>query len=479
MQYPAAAAAVGRLPSTITTAQAAVLTPPHPPSHYSHHPHHQHTAGNVARGRISMTPTFPLPFGYLPTSLHPSPPIGTNLVAPAGLGAQFSCTGAQPAHESSSVRHLQFARSADSLQMHLNTVSRQTSVGSEKNSQRTLTRNRHDSVSDDQTIGSKNERVSAEAKDYHSHSPYSDSGNHRSGTSRKASADIHKVLLEENLRSKSVRRDHDASRFIPGAKHNDRDDCGCVVEDDGFSNAKIPEERAQRVYHRYSRNSVISVSRNASKSLFPTAPPLLKVIDVEEHEDDNDTHRNSETWGKDQDQSRGELYELHVGRKHLQRGSDHLAAVPRLRRNPDVISTPIKRLQPQRETIVYQQDHDHEDKDEDCYRNRDEHDYLYRKGDQRWRVSNSLSSSDEGPDSPQQMFSSGSGQLPYSYSNKLSLREGHYNSSQAAPAAGGRRESVVGTALHKNLHYKNIRSMKSNGLQRHGNHNINLLQSAS
>ena len=414
------------------------LTPTHA------HPHH--TVAGV--GRLSMTPSFPFPL-FPPTALRPQPHIGLNI---AGFNQYTAGPGSQPG----TIRHLQFARDANLAQTYAN--SRRFSEG-ERNPQRT---SRNDSEFEHRRDGSKNDEVSAEVNDHVTRSTASDSGN--SAYSRNTSAE--RQLQQKNSSEEDlyvvVNRGHEEGRH----RATKRKIC---TDRDYDDNLKANDQKKQRKFPRYSRNSVISVSGNEPKTLLTTAPPaLLKVITLEEESDalSNKTCKSNGHSLEEEDPSQQQ--------QRPNTCSNRLSAASPLK-NPEVISTVIKHLQPQREIVYLEK--------EDCRRLASEEFPCRNESEHRWRVSNSLSSGDDegSPDSPQQTFSSKAPSL-YSF-GKQSGRESHCSPSlQSLASRRDTRESLHGLNHHhhhKSLQHKHFRKMKSNLLRHHSNYNHSIVQSTT
>ena len=399
------------------------------------------TATHPGVGRLSMTPTFPLSFGYLPTALRPPTAIGI-----AGFG-HYSAT---PVSQSN-IRHIHFASTESPTTIHTNGRSRRSS-GGERNEQTT-----DESANHHSSTGSKNGGVSAETYSPHTQSPskVTSSASVRdqiSAESRhisESSGNSPCTVLESRSRDSE---EYSRLRAEKRRRSHDHDD-----DDDSYSYSRTSKKRS-KVSDRYNRNGVISVE-NTSKHLLPAAPPLLKMIDVEA---DSDTL--GEKWSKELQQS--------CGRDQQQHHQCTLPPPPALK-NAEVISTVIKHMQPQREIVSSSSGTGvgYTEK-EDCsgleiYKCRG-------GGEQRYRMSNSLSSSDEGPDSPQQRFNS-LGQSTFCY-NKLIGRDSLYlqvaSKNSCAPSAG----VAFG---HRNSQYKTFRKKKSNLLRPNHTHQSIILQSTT
>ena len=359
-----------------------------------------------------MTPTLPF---YLPTAASLCPP-------PLGIAA-FNHYGATipPASRPSNARHAQpAARSAESVPAHPHAQSRRSS-GDERNMQHF-----------DRSTGTKNGKTTAEAYNPPTQPPNNNSGNNNTNSGNASAAATqnsgpHRIMSRYNREGNRLystkQRNH--------VNDQDYEDSGTTMFNKLLSSA---------VYHG---NGSATVSGNTPKTL---APPLLKVIDL----DDRDT--SSEKWIQRVD--RQESCEL----DHRQQQAD-LQTAPLLK-NAEVISTVIKRWQPHRE-IIYVDREECNGLDEFSFRNGEQ-------TQQRSRVTNSesLSSGDdsEAPDSPCQLSCNGLGQSTY-YSNKLSCRDGHYNSTLTS-----KRDSSA-VVNHKILQYnKSLRKKSSSSLLRCSNH---------
>ena len=249
----------------------------------------------------------------------------------------------------------------------------------------------------------------------------------------------------------------DSEGYRLKATKRQRSSDGNVDDDDSYSNSRTTAtEKRPRVIDRYSRNhGIISVEKNPSKKyLLSTAPPLLKMIDS-----DTDYDMTGERWSEDRQQ---------FVRERDRDQYQHLSTLPPppALRNAEVISTVIKHMQPRGEIVsssmVTGLGYGDHEKNLEC-RNGLE-DFRCRGGgggEQRSRMSNSLSSSDEGPDSPlsQQKFN-GSEQSTYSC-NKMLGRDGIYVRKHSSLSDG---------VSYKNSQYKSLRKKKNN-LHRPNNNN--------
>ena len=359
-----------------------------------------HTPASL--GRFSMNPTLPF---CLPTAAALCPP---PLLGVAGFN-HYGATNPSTQSSSSTATSSQFTRNAESLQAHTNVRSGRSS-GDESNMQ-------HTSEFAFNT-GSKNGNPSAEA--------YNTGNNNTS--SREASAE---VSQHSSLHTIMAGYNSEVTRI---QQRNGNDHHGC---DDSCTESKITTNKSgPRVFHRYGRNGVIRVSENSPKHLLTVAPPLLKVVDLE------DSDQSSQKLIETIDQR-----ELH---EHNQQWQASLQAVPALK-NPKVISTVIKHFKPQPKAIYMDI--------EGC--NRFENFRCSRNGEQRSRISNSLSSGDEAPDSPHRKCSV-SEQSMYCC-NKLNGWNCLCYSSQVVTS---KRECLPAVS-HKNLQYRSLRKKKSGGFLRH------------
>lgn len=328
-----------------------------------------------------------------------------------GGAAGFNHYGAtNPSTPSSSTAtSLQLTRNAESMQAHTNVHSGHSS-GDESNVQRTSEFALN--------TGSKNGNPSAEA--------YNTGNNNTS--SREASAEV-----SQHSSLHTIMAGYNSEGTCKIQQRNSDDHRGC---DDSCTDSKITTDKSSpRLFHRYSRNGVIRVSGNSRKRLLPAAPPLLKVVDL------TDSDQSSQKLIERIDQR-----ELHEQNQQQQAG---LQAVPALK-NPKVISTVIKHFKPHPKAMYMDIEGHNRFEDFRCSRN----------GDQRSRISNSLSSGDEAPDSPHQKCN-GSEQSTYCF-NKLNGWDCLCYSSQPVT---GKRECLPAVS-HKNLQYRSLRKKKS-GFLRH------------
>jgi hypothetical protein len=240
-------------------------------------------------------------------------------------------------------------------------------------------------------------------------------------------------------------------------------------------------EKRQRVFNRYNRNGVVSVEKNVSKKhLLSAAPPLLKMIDSSA---ETDRTSDTEKWSEDREQF--------VRERAADRNRYHhqctLPPPPALR-NAEVISTVIKHMQPRRKivnsSIVTGVGYgDHEREFELC--NGVEESTRYRGGgggggEQRYRMSNSLSSSDECPDSPlsQQNCTNRSPEQSTCSCSKKIGRDGVYV--QVASHCLHSSSSAE-VCSHRNSQHRSIRKKKTGYLHRpnHGGYHSIVLQTTT
>lgn len=441
MQYPG----IGRHPLPTSPVVGAGLTATHP-----------------VVGRLPpMPPTFPL---YLPTAALRGPPTTALGVARGFAGHLYSAATPTVSPSSSSTRHMQIIGAELSPRAHTNGRSRHSSGGGDRNTQTTDNSEGHHSSS----AGSKNGVVSAETCSSRAHSPSRITNSTRnvrevSAESRHAAGftsdnSIYRVMATES-------RDSEGHR-LRATKRQRSSDGNVGDDDDSYSNSRITAtvtEKRPKVFDRYSRNH--GFEKNASKKhLHSTAPPLLKMIDLDT---DCDTSAG-EKWSED-----GQQFVHERDRDQYQHHCT-LPPPPALR---NAISTVIKHMQPQGQIVSssmvtgvgygdHKKDFEHRDGLED-FRCRGG-----GAGEQRYRVSNSLSSSDEGPDSPlsQQKFN-GSEQSMCSY-NKMLGRDGIYVRKHSSLSDG--------VCSHKNLQYKNLRKKKNNFHRPNSyNHHTIVLQSTT
>ena len=228
-------------------------------------------------------------------------------------------------------------------------------------------------------------------------------------------------------------------------------------------------EKRPKVFDRYNRNGIVSVEKNASKKhLLSAAPPLLKVIDLEAGYDTSP----GEKWSEDRQQF--------VCERDQCQHEYHQCTLPPppALRNAEVISTVIKHMQPRGEImsssiVTAGVGYSDREKDFECCNGVEGSRCRVGGGggEQRCRMSNSLSSSDEGPDSPlsQQNFNASGQSTTYCY-NKVIGRDGVYlqvaSKHSSSPGAG---------VSHKNSQYRSLRK-KKNTFHRpnhhHHHHNI-------
>ena len=298
--------------------------------------------------------------------------------------------------------------------------------------------------------------VSAESRYY-----VPGSSDDSSGVCRVTAIDSRESEEEYRLRTAKRSRNNDSNI------DNDDDDNDSYLR--SRTTTTTSAEKRQKVFNRYNRNGVVSGEKNVSKKhLLSAAPPLLKMIDLETAEsdqscDNNDTSRD-EKWNEDRQQFVREC----AGRRRYQHHQCTLPPPPALR-NTEVISTVIKHMQPQREVVSssvvtagvagYSKQFEFGNGVEEL---------RYRgggggAGEQRYRMSNSLSSSDEGPDSPlsQQKFNSGSEQSVCSCNKKIG-RDGVYVQ-VASHCKHSSSSSSSAEISHKNSQYRSLRKKKNNG----------------
>lgn len=392
MQYHPAI--IGRLPTTAAPGVmgAAGLTPTHSPA---------------SLGRISMNPTLPF---CLPTAALCPPP----LLGVTGFN-RYGATNPSSQSTPTATSCLQFARSAESMQARTNNIRSRRSSRDETDMQHTSEFALN--------TGSKNGNPSAEAYNPCTHSPNNNSGNNNK-SSREASAEgtqhssLHTIMAGYNSECTRIQQ------------RNSDDHHGC---DDSCAGSTT-DKSSPKLFHRHNRNGVIRVPENTPNHLLTAAPPLLKVVDLE------DSNRSSRKLIERIDQR-----ELH---EHVQQQQTSLHAVPALK-NAEVISTVIKHLKPQPKAIYIDKESHNRFR---CCRN----------GEQRLRMSNSLSSGDEAPDSPHKTCTSS--EQSTHCCNKLN---GWDCLCYSSPAVATRRECLPAVS-HKNLQYNRIlRKKKFGGFVRH------------
>ena len=437
-----------------------------------------------------MAPTFPF---YLPTALRPpTVPAATGLggaahYSPAGTAA--SASASQPG----STRHVQLLASAGppSSSDHSRSMARRSSDddgGGDRNVRSTdADSERHRRKSSTGT-GSKNGVVSAETyipSGPHTQSPSSKAVGNASSV-REVSAESRRVAgsLDDNgvcVITVVDSRESDEYRLRP-AKRSRNNNSNIDDDDDSYLRSGPTMEKRQRLFNRYNRNGVVSVEKNVSKKhLLSAAPPLLKMIDSTE----TDHGTSDEKWSEDRQQF---VHERRADRNKYHHHHQCTLPPPPALRNAEVISTVIKHIQPRRETVSSSMVTgvgygDHEKEFELC---NGVEEPRYRGGgggggEQRYRVSNSLSSSDECPDSPlsQQNFTNRSAEQSMCSCNKKIGRDGVY-----VQVASHCKHSSSSTEVgHRgNSQHRSSRKKKSNSyLHRpnHGYHSIAVLQTTT
>ena len=400
------------------------------PSHFmmqyptvGRHPSSASVIGGLSAGvgRLPVAPTFPFPFGYLPTAIRP--PVGL-----AGFSQHGTATTAS--HTGGATHNSQFAGASPTQ------ASRRTSVPVRS------ARDRDDSERECST-GSKNGTVSAEAYNaLHTQSP----SKNIDSSARVVSAESERISGDEDgLHAVDCEENRLMCDLAKRSRHGGRGDINFLHR----VKSRAAETRLKN-FHRY-ENGGKNVEN--SKSLPSAVPPLLKVVDSED----------SEMFGRERSSDLQDGMTVITG---ASRGLPVASTLKKRIESEEVISSVIKHLQPQREVALQQAaewraamssvDYGNCLEKEDC---RSE-DCRYRNGEQRCRVSNSLSSGDEGPDSPKRSkYKSHSLEQDLYYctqSSKLSGKDNlhHVDSS-----------SFTGVS-HKSLHNKSSRKRKSN-LPRH------------
>ena len=476
MSYPGIAAAGRHLsPTTPIVGPQGLTATPH------HHP---------AIGRLTMAPTFPF---YLPTALRPP-----TVTAAAGLGTAYysPAATASAASQPGSFRHVQLLASAGSPSVLTSSsdhsMARRSSGygggGGDRNVQSTDTDSERHQRRSSAGPGSKNGIVSAET-----YSPIA-SGPHTQSLSSKAvgtAASVREVSAESRRVAGSLDDDgicvitvvdnRESEEYrLRTTKRSRNNDSNIDDDDDSYLRSGPTMEKRQRLFNRYNRNGVVSVEKNVSKKhLLSAAPPLLKMIDSTE----TDHGTSDEKWSEEQQQF---VRERCADRNRYHHHQCTLPPPPALR-NAEVISTVIKHMQPRREIVSSSMVTgvgcgDHEKEFELC---NGVEESRYRGGggggEQRCRVSNSLSSSDECPDSPlsQQNFTKRSEQSMCSCNKKIG-RDGVY-----VQVASHCKHSSSSSAevSHRNSQHRSSRKKKSNNsyLHRpnHGYHSIAVLQTTT
>ena len=324
------------------------------------------------------------------------------------------------------------------------------------------------------SAGSKNGVVSAETYGTHTQSPGNAIG---SATSvREVSAESRYVAGSSNddgvcaVTVIDSRENEEYGRRT--SKRSRNDDSNNDDDDDNYIRSRTTMEKRQRVFNRYNRNGVlVSVEKNVSKKhLLSAAPPLLKVIDSE-------PDQNCDTSDKKWSEGRQQQF---VRERADQKRYQHQCTLPSppALRNTEVISTVIKHMHPQRDIVSANlvtgvSYGDHEKEFELC-NGVELKDSGYRGGagggggdrEQRYRMSNSLSSSDaEGPDSPlsQQKFNGPDHvQTTCSCTRKLG-RDGVY----VQVAGHCKHSSSNADVNHRNSQYRSLRKKKANSNHLH------------
>ena len=331
------------------------------------------TGGHPA-ARLTMTPTFPFSLGYLSPSsvLHqPAAALGAAGAGMVRLASPFGTVSPSQPGSIANVRQMQPSRHSE----HTNGHAMRNPSSSERNQQNTPRENRDTR----HRSGSKNGIVSAESRNpqiYNSVSAVRDDSAEVVRTTSKQSRHFAREYRDSWPRSSGqIRLDDRYCGRDGNDSFKDNDDNNVIL-----TTKRMRHEHPE--FHRHRTQSVPSViigSEKASRHVLPPrAPPLLKMIDSDESESINENSVQDEQDPSEQ----GERQEL-LG---------NLRKAARPRNDAVVISTVIKHLQPQRDVI-------HVDED----RGTGQEDVGYcRNGEQRWRGSSSLSSSDECPDSPQQ-----------------------------------------------------------------------------
>ena len=417
-----------------------------------------------------MTPTFPFSLSYLPAALRP--PSGA--IGVAGFG-HYSAA-ATPASSQLNTRHVQLLTSTESRAVHTSTGrSRRSSGGSDRHIQ-TMDDSEHHHRS---STGSKNGVVSAET--------YSPRAHVHSPSKATCGASVREVSAESRYVAESsddsIRRVTESSgsdeyvysvRATKRQRSNDGNDDNDDEEEDRYSISRTTTEKRPKVFDRYNRNGIVSVEKNASKKhLLSAAPPLLKVIDLEA--DGADT-LPGEKWSEDQQRFSVCERDQH---QHEYRYHQCTLPPPPALRNAEVISTVIKHIQPRGEImsssiVTAEVGYSDREKDFECCSGLEDSRCRGGGGEQRCRMSNSLSSSDEGPDSPlsQAKFDGSGESTTYCY-NKVIGRDGVYlqvaSKHSSSPSTG---------VSHKNSQYRSLRK-KKNAFHRpnhHHHHNNIVLQ---